>query len=69
MAKLDKKMKIDFGGIAKGYTSSEVMKVFKNNGIKSGWLVLVEMFRHLEPSLTEASGKLQCRIQIVMKAI
>lgn len=40
VAKLDKKMKIDFGGIAKGYTSSEVMKVFKNNGIKSGLVSL-----------------------------
>ncbi|MBD9055336.1 MAG: FAD:protein FMN transferase [Eubacterium ventriosum] len=40
VAKLDKKMKIDFGGIAKGYTSSEVMKVFKDNGIKSGLVSL-----------------------------
>ena len=40
VAKLDKKMKIDFGGIAKGYTSSEVVKVFKNNGIKSGLVSL-----------------------------
>ena len=40
VAKLDKKMKIDFGGIAKGYTSSEVMKVFKDNGIESGLVSL-----------------------------
>ena len=31
---LDKKgMKIDLGGIAKGYTSSKVMDIFKENGI------------------------------------
>ena len=37
---LETGMEIDFGGIAKGYTSSEVMKVFKNNGIKSGLVSL-----------------------------
>ena len=33
-------MKIDFGGIAKGYTSSEIMKIFDANGIKSGLVSL-----------------------------
>lgn len=40
VAELSKNMKIDFGGIAKGYTSSEIMKVFKDNGIKSGLVSL-----------------------------
>lgn len=40
VAKLGKKMKIDFGGIAKGYTSSEIMKIFDANGIKSGLVSL-----------------------------
>ena len=40
VAKLGKKMKIDFGGIAKGYTSSEIMKIFDTNGIKSGLVSL-----------------------------
>lgn len=29
-------MKLDFGGIAKGYTSDEVMRIFRENGIESG---------------------------------
>lgn len=29
-------MKIDFGGIAKGYASSEIMRIFKENEITSG---------------------------------
>ncbi|MBD5135662.1 MAG: FAD:protein FMN transferase [Lachnospiraceae bacterium] len=29
-------MKVDFGGIAKGYTSSEIMHIFEENGITSG---------------------------------
>ncbi|MBR1865843.1 MAG: FAD:protein FMN transferase [Lachnospiraceae bacterium] len=29
-------MKIDFGGIAKGYTSSQIIDIFKENGIESG---------------------------------
>ena len=32
--------KLDFGGIAKGYTSSEVMKVFKDQGIQSAMVSL-----------------------------
>lgn len=28
--------KIDLGGIVKGYTSSEIIRIFKENGIKSG---------------------------------
>ena len=38
---LDKKgMKIDLGGIAKGYTSSKVMDVFRENGISSAVISL-----------------------------
>lgn len=33
-------MKIDLGGIAKGYTSSRVMEIYKENGIKSGLINL-----------------------------
>ncbi|MDD7511995.1 MAG: FAD:protein FMN transferase [Peptostreptococcaceae bacterium] len=29
-------MKIDFGGIAKGYTSARIMEIFKECGVKSG---------------------------------
>ena len=38
---LDKEgMKIDLGGIAKGYTSSKVMDIFKENGISSAVISL-----------------------------
>lgn len=38
---LNKKgMKIDLGGIAKGYTSAKVMDIFKDNGIKSAVISL-----------------------------
>ena len=33
-------MKIDLGGIAKGYTSSKVMDIFKENGISSAVISL-----------------------------
>ena len=33
-------MGIDFGGIAKGYTSSQLMNIFKDNGIKSAMVSL-----------------------------
>jgi thiamine biosynthesis lipoprotein len=33
---LDDGMKIDLGGIAKGYTSSKIIEIFKKNGITSG---------------------------------
>lgn len=35
-----KEMKIDFGGIAKGYTSSLIMDIFRENGIDSGLVSL-----------------------------
>ena len=34
------KMEIDFGGIAKGYTSAAVMKIFKDCGVTSGLVSL-----------------------------
>lgn len=33
-------MKVDFGGIAKGYTSAEIMDIFRENGIESGMVSL-----------------------------
>jgi thiamine biosynthesis lipoprotein len=33
-------MKVDFGGIAKGYTSAEIMNIFKDNGVESGMVSL-----------------------------
>lgn len=36
----NKKMEIDFGGIAKGYTSAAVMKIFKDCGVTSGLVSL-----------------------------
>lgn len=38
--KLKENMKIDLGGIAKGYTSSRVMQVFKECGVTSGLVSL-----------------------------
>ena len=36
----DSNMKIDFGAIAKGYTSSKIIDIFKENNIKSGMVTL-----------------------------
>ena len=36
----NRKMEIDFGGIAKGYTSAAVMKIFKDCGVTSGMVSL-----------------------------
>lgn len=36
----DNKMKIDLGAIAKGYTSSKIIDIFKDNNIKSGMVTL-----------------------------
>ena len=36
----DIKMKIDLGAIAKGYTSSKIIDIFKDNNIKSGMVTL-----------------------------
>ena len=33
-------MEIDFGGIAKGYTSGRIMEIFKENGVESGLVSL-----------------------------
>ena len=38
--KLKENMKIDLGGIAKGYTSNRVMQIFKECGVKSGLVSL-----------------------------
>ena len=33
-------MKLDFGGIAKGYTSAQIMEIFQNCGVESGMVSL-----------------------------
>lgn len=38
--KLKENMKIDLGGIAKGYTSNRVMQIFKEHGVTSGLVSL-----------------------------
>lgn len=38
--KLKENMKIDLGGIAKGYTSNRVMQIFREHGVKSGLVSL-----------------------------
>ena len=40
VVKLEKNMKIDLGGIAKGYTSQRIAKVYKEDGVKSGVISL-----------------------------
>lgn len=37
---IDSNMKIDLGAIAKGYTSSKIIDIFKDNNIKSGMVTL-----------------------------
>lgn len=37
---LQKNMKIDLGGIAKGYTSQRIAKIYKKDGVKSGVISL-----------------------------
>ena len=37
---LPKNVKIDFGGIAKGYTSSRIMQIYKKCGVTSGLVSL-----------------------------
>ena len=32
---LEKNMKIDLGGIAKGYTSQRIAKIYKKDGVKA----------------------------------
>lgn len=46
-------MKIDFGGIAKGYTSARIMDIFMNCGIKSG---IVNLGGNVQVLGTKADG-------------
>lgn len=48
-------MKLDFGGIAKGYTSDEIMKIFKENGIESG---IINLGGNVHTLGTKADGSL-----------
>ena len=52
--KLGKNMKIDLGGIAKGYTSSRVMQIFKECGVTSG---LVSLGGNVQALGTKTDGK------------
>ena len=52
-------MQIDFGGIAKGYTSARIMDIFVPAGSRADWSILVEMCRHLEQRRMEAAGAWQ----------
>ncbi len=47
-------MKIDFGGIAKGYTSEQVIKAYKKAGVKSG---LVNLGGNVQTLGKKPSGK------------
>ena len=49
----DDQMKIDLGGIAKGYTSSRIMEIFKENGIESG---LVNLGGNVQALGTKTDG-------------
>lgn len=46
-------MKIDLGGIAKGYTSSRIMDIYKDNGITSG---LVNLGGNVQALGTKTDG-------------
>ena len=50
---VDSQMKIDLGGIAKGYTSSRIMDIFKENGITSG---LVNLGGNVQALGTKTDG-------------
>ena len=47
-------MQIDFGGIAKGYTSARIMDIFRACGIKSGRIIANEtdVIDVYDPNLT-----------------
>ena len=47
-------MAIDLGGIAKGYTSAQIMKVYKENGVESG---LVNLGGNVQVLGTKPDGK------------
>ena len=49
----DSAMKIDLGGIAKGYTSARIMDIFKENGIESG---LVNLGGNVQALGTKTDG-------------
>ena len=63
-------MQIDFGGIAKGYTSARIMdNFFVPAGSRADWSILVEMCRHLEQRRMEAAGAWQCRTHRIQISI
>ena len=65
----DDQMKIDLGGIAKGYTSSRIMDIFKENGITSGLVNLGGNVQALGTRQTEATGGLRYRVRTTQRII
>lgn len=64
---LEKNMKIDLGGIAKGYTSQRIAKIYKKDGVKSGVISLGGNVQAIEQKQMEADGKSACSHQMIQK--
>ena len=59
-------MKIDLGGIAKGYTSSKVMDIFKENGISSA---VISLGGNVQESQMVLTGEWRLRIRQMREVI
>lgn len=62
-------MKIDLGGIAKGYTSSKVMDIFKENGISSAVISLGGNVQTLNGKPDGSDWKWRLRIRQIREVI
>lgn len=62
-------MKIDLGGIAKGYTSSKVMDIFKENGISSAVISLGSNVQTLNGKRMVLTGEWRLRIRQIREVI
>ena len=62
-------MEIDFGGIAKGYTSAAVMKIFKDCGVTSGLVSLGGNVQALGSKVDGSSWTWQFKILTARKTI
>ena len=60
---LPKNVKIDFGGIAKGYTSSRIMQIYKKCGVTSG---LVSLGGNVQLLGAKPDGSLQAKDKAVI---
>ena len=56
-------MKIDFGGIAKGYTSGRIADIYRECGVTSGSSTSAETFRLSARKRTAVNGALPCRVR------